>query len=267
MSVERYELRRMPLARGVMGEVWQGRDRVSGRDVAVKLPRAAPGTDRAELTRWFRREARITGCLRHPGVPEVYASGVEDGRPYLVMRYFPGGSVSDLLAARGRLPAAWAAAIAAQACEVLAAVHDAGLVHRDVKPANLMLRPDGGVTLIDFGLAVSAGTRGEWPSGVSGTPAYLASEEALGSASGPRGDLYALGRTLHEMLTGRRRGSGRDDAPRDLPRALAATLRDLQAPDPADRPACAREVRAALSPLVTEVTGASAIPAALPAAA
>ena len=267
MSNERYELRRMPLARGVMGEVWQGRDRVTGRDVAVKFPRASPGVDRAELARWFRHEARITASLRHPGLPAIYAVGVEAARPYLVMGYLPGSSVSDVLAAHGRLPAARAAAIAVQACSVLAAVHDAGLVHRDVEPANLMLRPDGRATLIDFGLAVSAGTRGEWPVGVSGTPTYVAPEEALGSASGPRGDLYALGRTLHEMLTGRRPESGRDNAPRDVPQALAATLRDLQAPDPADRPASAREVGAALLPLVAEGTGASGVPPRLPAAA
>lgn len=255
MSVERYELRRMPLARGVMGEVWLGRDRATGRDVAVKFPRVPAGADRAELTRWFRDEARITAGLRHPGTPEVYAVGVEAGRPYLVLEYLPGGSVSDLIAAHRRLPVARAAAIAVRACESLAAVHDAGLVHRDVKPANLMRRPDGGIALIDFGLAAPAGTSACWPGGVSGTPGYVAPEDSPGAACDPRGDLYAVGCTLHEMLTGRRPGSP-GGPHRNIPAELAATLGDLLAPDPADRPASARAVVTALSPLVTQDTGA-----------
>src|SRR5690606_15831866 len=155
-----------------------------------------------ELVRRFVRESRITARLEHPGVPAVYDVGTHDGRPYIVMQYVQGISVADLIAEFGPLPVGWAAAIAAQACAVLAVAHRAPLVHRDLKPANLMLEADGGVKILDFGLAVAL-DRGE-ASQITrtgqalGTAPYMAPEQILGSFSGPATDLYGLGCTLHE---------------------------------------------------------------------
>lgn len=246
MSNARYELRRMPLARGVLGEVWQGRDRCTGRDVAVKFPRTPAGAERDEIVRWFHHETAILASLRHPGVPEMLGAGVNRGRPYLVMELVPGCTASDLVARHGAVSACTAAAIAVQVCEVLAAVHERSLVHRDIELANLMVRPDGAVRLLDFGLASALGSD-SWPWGVPGTPVHRAPEQPFSS---PRGDLYALGCTLHEMLTGSRAGREFEEFaafPR-VPAGLAEVLRALLAPDPRDRPASAFETRHALLP-------------------
>lgn len=209
----RYELQNVPLARGNMGEVWEGRDTRLDREVAVKFVRFPDGVRSDELVRRFVRESRITARLQHPGVPAVFDVGTDtDGRPYLVMQRVHGTSVSDLLARHGRLPIGWAAAIATQVCAVLAAAHQASLVHRDLKPANLMLEPDGTVKVLDFGLAVALDLPESSQisrSGQSiGTPAYMAPEQVLAAMSGPPTDLYALGCTLHEMLTGQHVFSG-----------------------------------------------------------
>src|SRR5438067_10284611 len=155
MSNGRYELERLPLARGGMGEVWVGHDAKLDREVAVKFVRFQEGAPKGELIRRFVRESRITARLQHPGVPAVFDVGTEDGRPYLVMQRVRGMTVSDLLAQHERLSVGWAAAIAAQVCSVLVAAHEASLVHRDLKPANIMLEPEGTVKVLDFGLAVA----------------------------------------------------------------------------------------------------------------
>lgn len=202
----RYELEALPLARGGMGEVWIGRDIKLEREVAVKFIRFPQGHPDEELTRRFVRESRITARLEHPGVPAVYDVGTHDGRPYMVMQRVRGLSVADLVAEHGPLPIGWAAAIAAQVCSVLAVAHQASLVHRDLKPGNLMLDPDGCVKVLDFGLAVAldvAELSQITATGQTlGTPAYMAPEQVLAGMSGPATDLYALGCTLHEMLTG-----------------------------------------------------------------
>jgi serine/threonine protein kinase len=156
----RYEMNPLPVAGGTMGQVWFGRDTVLDREVAVKFVRFGVGGRDEELVRRFRREARITARLEHPGVPAVYDCGEQNGRPYLVLQRIRGVSVADLIAEHGGpLPFGWAAAIAAQVCAVLAAAHRAGLVHRDLKPGNLMLEPDGTVKVLDFGLAVAPPSR------------------------------------------------------------------------------------------------------------
>src|SRR5690606_27432709 len=151
----RYELEELPLARGGMGEVWAGRDVRLEREVAVKFVRFPPGQRDEELIRRFVRESRITARLEHPGVPAVYDVGTHEGRPYLVLQRIRGISVADLNAEYAPLPIGWAVAIAAQVCSVLAAAHAASLVHRDLKPSNLMLDRDGGIKVLDFGLAVA----------------------------------------------------------------------------------------------------------------
>ncbi|QBI53660.1 serine/threonine-protein kinase [Streptomonospora litoralis] len=265
----RYDLRPVPLARGGMGEVWEGHDTRLDREVAVKFIRFPDGERDEEMVRRFVRESRITARLRHPGVPAVYDAGSYEGRPYLVMERVHGISIADLVAEQERLEPGWAAAVAAQVCSVLAAAHGASLVHRDLKPTNLMLEPEGTVKVLDFGLAValegSDGSRitrsGETP----GTAAYMSPEQLLTGVSTPRSDLYALGCALYEMLTGVRAFTGstpfavmakqvgeappqlatlRPDAPEGLRRVVEALL----AKAPEERPGGAEEAYRALLP-------------------
>ena len=237
----RYELESLPLPGGAMGEVWPGHDVKLDREIVVKfirLPRGTPDED--HLRRRFRRESRITARLTHPGVPAVYDVGVEDGRPFIVMQRVHGISVADLIAEHGPLPVGWAAAIAAQVCAVLTAAHHESLVHRDLKPSNLMVEPNGAVKVLDFGLAVAPTAAdysritetGEFP----GTPAYMAPEQVEARNSEPATDLYALGCTLHEMLTGERLFA--DPAPSTVMRRhvkeAPAPLRSVRADVPAE---------------------------------
>ncbi|MCK9902174.1 serine/threonine-protein kinase [Frankia sp. Cpl3] len=268
MIDRRYELESLPLARGGMGEVWVGRDVKLDREIAVKFVRFPDGRPDEELVRRFIRESRITARLVHPGVPAVYDAGTHDGRPYLVMQRVHGISVADLVAEQGALPVGWAAAIAAQAASVLAVAHRASLVHRDLKPGNLMLEPDGTVKVLDFGLAVALDRTDLSRITVTGqhlgSPAYMAPEQVLAGISAPATDLYALGATLFEMLTGGRVFAGsssysvmhqqveevpvrvsalRADVPADLDELVADLLRKV----PEERPASAEAVYEALT--------------------
>ena len=270
----RYELEALPLARGGMGEVWAGRDVRLEREVAVKFVRFPPGQRDEELVRRFVRESRITARLEHPGVPAVYDVGTHEGRPYLVMQRIRGISVADLNAEYAPLPIGWAVAIAAQVCSVLTAAHAASLVHRDLKPSNLMLDRDGGIKVLDFGLAVALDlaeysqiTR----SGQTlGTPAYMAPEQIMASMSEPRSDLYALGCTLYEMLCGQAPFTGAttyqvmsrqvDERPRhprrlrpEIPPGLERLVLDLLEKRPDDRPDSAEAVYDRLLPFVTDL--------------
>lgn len=263
----RYRLNPTPLARGGMGEVWEGRDVRLGRAVAVKFirfPRDADDDERSELVRRFIREARITAELQHPGVPAVFdMSSAEEEQPYLVMQRVNGVSVGDLIAEQERLSVGWASGVAAQTCAVLAVAHRASLVHRDLKPGNLMLEPDGTVKVLDFGLAVALGradmsqiTRdGHTP----GTSAYMAPEQLLAGTTTGLSDLYSLGCTLYEMLTGQRvftastsfavaskqvgeEPAGVRSVRPDIPEELAELVSALLEKRPEDRPAGAVEV-------------------------
>lgn len=239
MNNERYELRRMPLAHGAMGDVWQGRDLRRRCDVAVKFPRVPAGAGRAEMARWFRHETRAMAAVRHPAVPAVFDSGTDDGRPFMVMRLVRGNTLSDLLAARGRLPAEQVVDVGAQACAALAAVHEAGLVHGDVEPANLMMEPDGTVLLVGFGLAVAVGTPRRLPRHLHGVPAHSAPEVRRGAGLDPACDLYALGCTLRTLLLDEEADRA---AAADVPLSLASIVETMTALEPCERPATARDV-------------------------
>jgi eukaryotic-like serine/threonine-protein kinase len=260
---QRYELDELPLARGGMGEVWTGRDVKLEREVAVKFIRFPDDQPDEELVRRFVRESRITARLEHPGVPAVYDVGTHDGRPYLVMQRIRGISIADLNAEHAPLPVGWAAAIAAQVCSVLSVAHQASLVHRDLKPGNLMLDRDGGIKVLDFGLAVALDLADHSQitrtGQTLGTPAYMAPEQIMASMSGPRTDLYALGCTLYEMLCGQVPFIGStayvvmsrqvDEPPRpvrslrpEVPEDLARLVLELLAKAPDDRPASADAV-------------------------
>ena len=195
----RYRLER-PLGHGGMATVYLAQDEELRRPVAIKLLAENLASDTAFRER-FLREARLAARLSHPNVVTVYDAGeAEDGRPYIVMEYVPGTTLAEL----GRVPPVEAVGLAVQACRGLAHAHSAGLVHRDVKPQNLLLREDGTVKVADFGIARAAETTALTQVGtVLGTAAYLSPEQALGEQVTAAADVYSLGAVLYELLTGR----------------------------------------------------------------
>ncbi|GAB1820654.1 serine/threonine-protein kinase [Herbidospora sp. RD11066] len=210
---DRYELDDLPLGQGGMGAVYGGHDRHLDRKVAVKFLRLPGGPDR-ELERRFIREARILARLDHPGAPVLYDFGTHEQRLFQVMQFIEGVTVADVVSEHGPLPVPWAAAIAAQACAVLSAAHALSICHRDLKPTNLMLCPDGTVKVLDFGLAIlREADAGQFTrtGQILGTPAYMAPEQIKRGVADPRSDLYSLGCVLHEMLTGRQLFTGPTD--------------------------------------------------------
>ncbi|MFI1256929.1 protein kinase [Streptomyces netropsis] len=201
LVADRYRLGDL-LGRGGMGEVWRAHDEVLGRQVAVKLLLGDDG-DESSAAR-FRMEAQTAARLNHPQVVAVYDFGAWEGRFYLVMELVQGPSLADL-SARGAFAPERVADIAAQAASGLAAAHRQGVVHRDVKPGNLMLDADGTLKIGDFGIArfvdetSAALTRAGQ---IVGTSTYLAPERALGRMAGPGSDVYALGCVLYQLLVG-----------------------------------------------------------------
>ncbi|MFB9236297.1 protein kinase [Plantactinospora siamensis] len=275
----RYELT-YPVGRGGMGVVWAGFDEKLDRPVAIKFlsgQTIAEG-ERGNVIERFMREARVTARLDHPGVPSVHDVGHHGDDLYIVMQLVPGVVLADLIAEHRPFPIPWAAAIGAQICSVLAAAHAASLVHRDLKPQNVMVMPSGAVKVLDFGVAALLGAdvpRLTATSDTLGTPTYMAPEQALNNnAVGPRADLYALGCVLFEMLTGAPPyraesplgmlhrhmndpvplvGDDRDGVPDDL----AELVTRLLAKDPQDRLGSAAEVYEILAPLGAVPTDAS----------
>jgi serine/threonine-protein kinase len=256
MSIaKRYELRR-PLGHGGMAVVDLAHDRELDRPVALK--RLAENLARdTEIRARFLREAQLAARLSHPHVVRVYDVGEDEGRPFIAMEYVDGESLAAVVARRGGLPPEEAAQLAIQACSALAAAHAAGLVHRDVKPQNLLLCRDGTLKLTDFGIAVGLeGTRLTTDGTVLGTAAYLAPEQARGDQVTAAADLYGLGAVLFELLTGRppRTGFGDDAAipdvrtlRPDVPAELAAIVASCLAADPGLRPGSAAELAHSLA--------------------
>ena len=252
---ERYSLRER-IASGGMGDVWEAGDTVLSRTVAVKVLR--PGTDEEEVfARRFRSEALYTANLLHPNIATVFDYGEDDNLAYLVMELVPGEPLSVLVQREGALDPERVRAIMGQAALALGAAHEAGVVHRDVKPANILVMPDGTVKLTDFGIARAVDGSGHTQTGeVLGTPHYLSPEQALGEAATGASDLYALGVVAHELLTGRRpfdKGTPVatalaqvNDPPPPLPPHVPPGLRSLieqcLAKKAEDRPASAREL-------------------------
>lgn len=183
-----------------MATVFLARDEELDRPVAIKLLAESLAADRAFRNR-FEREARLAAGLSHPNVVAVFDAGeAEDGRPFIVMEYVHGTTLAEV----GRLAPDEAVGLVVQACQGLSQAHEAGLVHRDLKPQNLLLRDDGVLKVADFGIARAAETTALTQVGtVLGTAAYLAPEQALGEEVTPAADVYALGAVLYELLTGR----------------------------------------------------------------
>ncbi|MQS13456.1 serine/threonine protein kinase [Streptomyces kaniharaensis] len=260
----RYELAEI-IGVGGMATVWRATDRVLGRQVAVKVLNGGLADDPRFAER-FGREAQHAAMLAHPRIVMVFDSGVDQGSPYIVMELVQGRSLAAVLAQTppGGLPVERAVGIAAAVCEALTVAHAAGLVHRDIKPGNIMITDDGGVKVVDFGIA-RAGSSGNLTqtASVLGTAAYLAPEQATASALDGRTDLYAVGCVLTEMLTGETPFTAETpvaiafkhvselplppSARRPgLPPALDAAVLRLLAKKPADRPADAAAARAEL---------------------
>ena len=188
---------------GGMGEVWRARDEVLGRDVAVKVLHARYASDPTFLER-FRNEARHTAALSHPGIAGVFDYGEIGDMAFLVMEYVAGEPLSQLLARTGALPVNRTLDIVGQAGLALQAAHEAGVIHRDVKPGNLLVRPDGVVKVTDFGIARVVDAAPVTQTGMLiGTAAYLSPEQAGGRPVTPASDVYSLGVVAYECLSGR----------------------------------------------------------------
>jgi tRNA A-37 threonylcarbamoyl transferase component Bud32 len=275
MLAARYRLDRL-LAVGGMGEVWVGTDMTLDREVAVKLLRAENVEQPAFLAR-FRTEARLAAGLVHPGIASVFDYGEQPAsgpgqRPmaYLVMEYVEGEPLSALLDRQGRLHPARVLDLLAQAGDALEAAHRGGIVHRDVKPGNLLLTTGGRLKVSDFGVARATGSSTLTEAGtVLGTVYYLSPEQGRGEPATARSDVYALGVVGYEALAGHRPFSAPDpiavalahqhtpvpDLPADIPAPVAALVTQALAKDPAQRPdsagsmaATARAIREALYP-------------------
>jgi tRNA A-37 threonylcarbamoyl transferase component Bud32 len=190
------------IAAGGMGAVYRAVDETLGRQVAVKALRRELADDPTFLER-FRREARAAAGLSHPGVAGIYDYGEVGGQPFIVMELVDGETLAERVAAKGRLPWREAFAIGEQVAAALAAAHAHGLVHRDVKPANILLGHDGRAKVTDFGIAQAAQTATLTRTGmVLGSANYVAPEQAKGGHVGPAADLYSLGCVLFEAVTG-----------------------------------------------------------------
>jgi hypothetical protein len=244
-----------------MGEVYRATDLTLGQSVALKFLPHEAAANQALLER-FHGEVRVARQVSHPNVCRVYDIGEVDGMPYLSMEYIDGEDLASLLRRIGRLPADKALEAARKICAGLAAAHDRGVIHRDLKPQNIMMNKRGEVLIMDFGLAALAGSL----TGIearNGTPAYMAPEQLKGAEVTARSDIYALGLVLYEIFTGKRpfeAGSLQELIEKqesleltsmstlaaDVEPAVERVVRRCLDPDPAKRPASALSVSAAL---------------------
>ncbi|MCO7221328.1 serine/threonine-protein kinase, partial [Klenkia sp. PcliD-1-E] len=273
---DRYELRSV-IATGGMGRVWRAHDQRLSRPVAVKLLRGEYAGDPEFIAR-FRAEARHTALLRDEHVAAVYDYGETgvDGEQlaWLVMELVEGEPLSALRKREGALDADRVVDLLRQAASGLAAAHAAGVVHRDVKPGNLLVRPDGSLAITDFGIAWSAASVSLTGTGeVIGTAHYLSPEQAQGRQATAASDVYALGMVAYELLTGRRAWPGDSpvavvlqqihDDPEPLPGTVPAGVRQLVdamlVKDPADRLADGAAVLAEVERLVERGLGPATV--------
>jgi serine/threonine-protein kinase len=253
---DRYRLMER-IAVGGQGEVWRAEDTTLGRPAAVKVLRGEYA-DNAEFRDRFRREARLAAGLSHPGVAQVfdYEQGHDGAPPYLVMEYVDGESLAATIAREAPVSPDRVLDVIVAAASALAAAHAAGLVHRDVKPGNLLLGRDGSIKITDFGIARAVDAIPLTRTGIlMGTPLYLAPEQASGMPATAASDLYALGVIAYEMLTGRppyegpatavllaHRDSPLPPVPPSVPPGLRDLIQALTAKDPATRPGAAAAV-------------------------
>ena len=258
----RYQLSNR-IAIGGMGEVWQATDLVIGRTVAIKILKDEYLGDPGFLER-FRAEARHAALVNHEGIANVFDYGEEDGSAYLVMELVPGEALSAILERERVLSTDRVLDIVAQTASALHAAHSAGLVHRDIKPGNLLITPDGRVKITDFGIARIADQVPLTATGqVMGTVQYLSPEQASGHPASPTTDIYSLGIVAYECLAGRRPFTGEsqvaiamaqiNETAADLPVTVPEPVRNLVfaciAKNPGDRPASAAHLARAAQAL------------------
>ena len=269
----RYELTSR-IAVGGMGEVWRAEDKVIGRIVAIKILKDEYLGDPGFLER-FRAEARHAALVNHEGIANVFDYGEEDGSAYLVMELVPGEPLSTIIDRERTLPADRVLDIVSQTAAALHAAHQAGLVHRDIKPGNLLITPEGRVKITDFGIARIADQVPLTATGqVMGTVQYLSPEQASGQPAAPATDIYSLGIVAYECLAGKRPFTGEsqvsiamahiNDAPPELPRTVPEPVRNLVmsciAKKPTDRPTSAAHLsRAATMLRRGDIAGAAAV--------
>ncbi len=258
----RYELESR-IAIGGMGEVWKATDQVIGRTVAIKILKDEYMGDPGFLER-FRAEARHAALVNHEGIANVYDYGEENGSAYLVMELVPGEALSTILEREQVLSTDKVLDITAQTALALQAAHAAGLVHRDIKPGNLLITPEGRVKITDFGIARIADQVPLTATGqVMGTVQYLSPEQASGHPASPTTDIYSLGIVAYESLAGKRPFTGEsqvaiamaqiNEAPPELPVTVPEPVRNLVfsmiAKSPAERPSSAAHVARAAQAL------------------
>src|SRR5215212_3045135 len=200
---ERYKLRAL-LGSGGMAEVYLAHDEVLDRDVALKLLKDQYASDE-EFVERFKREARSAASLSHPHIVPIFDWGEsEDGRYYITMEYLLSGTLKHHILQRGALPPQAAVEVALQIAKALRAAHERGVIHRDIKPRNILITDSGHVKVTDFGIAHAAeATTISDVGDILGSAKYMSPEQAMGERVGPASDLYSLGVVLYEMLTGR----------------------------------------------------------------
>ncbi|WP_433496836.1 protein kinase domain-containing protein [Sphaerimonospora sp. CA-214678] len=273
LILDRYRLDPVHLGKGGMGVVRGAQDEKLGRRVAIKLIQFPDGMRDPELEARFTHEAKIMSRLSHPGAPVLHDFGTYQdpalgSRLFMVMQFIRGTGVDDVIVEHGPLPLGWVASIGAQVAAVLEAAHDLDILHRDLKPSNLMLRRDGSIQVVDFGLALMHNpelTKLTRTGQLLGTAAYMSPEQVRAEEPTARSDIYSLGTVLYELLTGRHLFTGlseysvmdqhvnarpnsvghlRSDMPRELDELILAMLEKR----PEDRPATASEVHYRLMP-------------------
>ncbi|MFG1817276.1 protein kinase [Kribbella sp. NPDC049174] len=256
----RYRLQTL-LGRGGAGEVWQAEDTVLARQVAVKLLRRLDGDPMDAVVR-FRAEAQAAARLMHPNVVATYDVGTADEHVFLVMELVSGPDLAQLMRTAGLPSGKLVTDIATQGARALDAAHAAGIVHRDVKPGNLLLAPDGTLKITDFGIAKGAGTETTGVGVLLGTASYVSPEQVRGQSATPASDWYSFGCVLYELLSGTPPFTGPDvesvmrqhldAAPEPITRtdvepALGNLVLQMLAKDPANRPSSVDEVTALLT--------------------
>jgi len=262
------------IAAGGMGEVWAATDTVLGRTVAVKLLNPALSQERGFLER-FRAEARCSAALHHPNITTVFDSGLDDGCACLVMEFIAGQPPSQLIFEHAPLSAQTTASILIQAATALQAAHQGGVVHRGLKPANILITPDGTAKLTDFGISRLVNTASLTQTGhILGAAQYLSPAQVLGHCATASGDIDALGVLGHEMLTGQRPFDGDTSVatavahlnqpsphlPDTVPVRIRHVIIAALAKDPADHPATAATMAHALGmPDAAFASGAPAV--------